>query len=52
MSDIARNETSQKLDIGGVALHFKYFGKRSDCPTVVFDSGYGCTLHNPKTLLA
>ncbi|GEC88935.1 MULTISPECIES: alpha/beta fold hydrolase [Brevibacillus] len=45
MSDIGINETSQKLDIGGVRLCFKYFGEISDFPTVVFDSGYGCTLN-------
>lgn len=45
MSDIVINEASQKLDIGGVTLCFKYYGEISDSPTVVFDSGYGCTLN-------
>ncbi|MFF0827060.1 alpha/beta fold hydrolase [Brevibacillus sp. NPDC003359] len=45
MSDIVINETSQKLDIGGVKLCFKHYGEISDFPTVVFDSGYGCTLN-------
>ncbi|GED72128.1 alpha/beta hydrolase [Brevibacillus reuszeri] len=43
MSDTGINQASQKLDIGGVKLCFKYYGEVSDFPTVVFDSGYGCT---------
>ncbi|MFP3846739.1 alpha/beta fold hydrolase [Priestia filamentosa] len=35
-------ECKQKQDIDGIAMYYEYFGKKSELPTIIFESGYGC----------
>jgi pimeloyl-ACP methyl ester carboxylesterase len=44
MSKVTKTQVDQKLDIGGIELNYEYFGVSNENPTLVFDSGYGCTL--------
>jgi pimeloyl-ACP methyl ester carboxylesterase len=46
MSKLIGNEIKQKLDIGSVELYYELIGVYNECPTIVFDSGYGITLEN------
>ncbi|UPM56106.1 alpha/beta fold hydrolase [Gottfriedia acidiceleris] len=50
MIDVRKDEAKQKVDIGGIELHYEFFGVKNANVTMVFDSGYGWDLNNWKTI--
>jgi pimeloyl-ACP methyl ester carboxylesterase len=47
---MAAKEIFRKLNINGAEMYYEYFHKSSDSPTIVFDSGYGWSLDNWKSI--
>jgi len=46
MNNDGEEVIKQKIDIGGIKLHYEVFGKENANVTLVFDSGYGWDLTN------